>query len=100
MAPIIYSAHTFQEQIKKLKEKAPLYPRVYIEETETIDWCTTMVIFEYNERKYKRHHVEYVHKKPGFTKVNINQLYNKTMDNAELTVKFAQPCHLDEEIFD
>lgn len=90
---IVHHASLFEAQVVALKTNAPLYPKVYFEFKDGHHWITSIVEFEYNNVIYKRHHVESIIPTPT---VGINNLYNKLVDAAELTIKSGIPCVFDE----
>lgn len=95
LTQILHDADRFKFQVLALKAKAPMYPNIYFEENGGCQWATTMVEFKYNGVRYKRHHVESI--VPTKT-VTTNHLYNRLIDNAEMCIKMAVPCYLDEII--
>ena len=92
---ILHDTDTFKQQINNLKSKAPKYPNIYFEDKGGCLWVTTMVEFEYDKIRYKRHHVETI--TPTIT-CTINHLYNRLIDAAEKCIKFGMPCQFDEII--
>lgn len=92
---ILHHADLFKSQIVSLKEKAPMYPKVYFEDKGGCQWVTTMVEFEYNGVLYKRHHVESIVPTKTCT---TNDLYTRLINAAEICIKNAIPCKLDEII--
>ena len=95
LTEILHHADLFRQQVTSLKDKAPMYPKVYFEDKGGCQWVTTMVEFKYNGVRYKRHHVESIVPTKTCT---TNDLYNKIIDAAETCIKFAIPCVYDEII--
>ena len=95
LTEILHHADLFRTQISDLKSKAPMYPKVYFEDKGGCQWVTTMVEFNYNGVRYKRHHVESIVPNKN---VGTNDLYNKLIDAAEMCIKMAIPCQFDEII--
>lgn len=89
---LLYAAN-FREQISRLRLMAPIYPDVHFEEDERYIWATTMVKFSYNGAVYKRHHVESAVINTG---IDATALRRRLDAAAEMCIKLAVPCFLDE----
>lgn len=95
LTEILHNVKLFKGQISALKDKAPMYPKVYFEDKGNVQWATTMVEFEREGIKYKRHHVESISPTP---QVGTNDLYNRLIKAAEMCIEYAIPCEYDELI--
>lgn len=93
LTDILHHADLFKTQVKNLKEKAPMFPKVHFEENGGCIWATTMVKFSYNKVEYLRHHVESI--VPSKT-ATVNDLYNRLYKADEVCIQFAVPCQFDE----
>jgi hypothetical protein len=95
----------FKKKVADLKEKAPDYPEILIEEEWTTIWgkpmkkfyATTMVSFVYNEIKFKRHHVEEIIETPNIVNGKVLVL-EKIKSTAEMCIKHAIPCEYDDVV--
>ena len=98
---VLEENQAFIKRIAELKTKTPLYPRVYFELDETNpwkkQWCSTIIEFEREGKKYRRHVLEV-----AFINnlVSINSIYNKLMNLAEQNIQFAIPTDFDQLITD
>lgn len=92
---ILHDIDQLTSQIRELKLKAPMYPKIHFEEQGNCLWATTMVKFTYHGVDYKRHHVESIIPNEN---VGINQLQSRVVDAAEVCIKYAVPCEFDDVV--
>lgn len=85
---------SFRDQVFALKNKAPLYPKVYFEDKGGIRYVTTKVDFVREGIIYRRH---IVHSMILGYIGDINDLYETLVEVAEETIRHGKP-HLKDEI--
>lgn len=93
----------FQKAVAELKAKAPIYPKILIEERQEFEWekwrtnyyATTMVEFVYNGIQFKRHHVEKITETENIGKQDALDRINH---RAEECLKYAIPSPYDDVV--
>lgn len=90
---ILQQANSFRNEVAYLKTIAPIYPNIYYLEDGRTLWATSMVEFEYEGIKYRRHHVNSIRLDLG-DGVKVEDLARMLNNNAEMCIKFGKPMQL------
>lgn len=92
---ILNKVEVFNSHIAYLKIVSPVFPDIYYEEKGGCIWATTIVEYDYNGVRYRRHHVESIIPTKS---VNKEWLTRKIINSAEMCLKMAVPCRYDDVV--